>query len=86
MMQVTKAGEVIVEFIEIGDVHYEFSGDVGCKMTVITEPTLNSAGNYMWESKSLKTGKIHKMMVNPQFPQYAPKLYTQQAYNVKDWI
>ena len=75
-------GNVIVENINIGDIHYEY--DLGCciKSTVLTKPELNVDGNWAWQSK-LSDGKEITYIVNPEYPHYSTNLYDYEAYTVK---
>lgn len=42
-------GDVIIEDIEIGDVHYEYGGDEELKVTVVTKPILERVTNgHLW--------------------------------------
>ena len=55
---VATAGNIVVEEIRIGDIHYEFNDGIGVKCQVIDMPTKDQDGNWVWESKNLKSGKI----------------------------
>lgn len=56
-------GNVIVEDIKIGDIHYEYDLGVGIKSQVLTLPTLDENGNYVWKSKNLTSGLITNFLV-----------------------
>lgn len=56
-------GNVIVEDIKIGDIHYECDLGVGIKSQVLTLPTLDENGNYVWKSKNLTSGLITNFLV-----------------------
>lgn len=80
-------GNVIVEEIKVGDIHYEYDMGLGIKSQVITAPTKNKDGNWEWKSKNLNTGKEIDYMVNPNFPAiYSVNLYDYEAYEVKRYI
>jgi hypothetical protein len=79
-------GNVIVEEINIGDIHYEYDMGVGIKSEVISKPTLNEDGNWTWKSKSLTNGREINYMVNPDYPHYSVNLYDYEAYKVKCYI
>jgi hypothetical protein len=85
IMTLTK-GNVIVEEINIGDIHYEYGMGVGIKCQVMTKPTLNGDGSWMWKSKNLNTGKEIDYFVNPKYPHYSVNLYDYEAYKVKYYI
>jgi len=65
MKTITK-GNIIVEDIEIGDIHYEYDFGLGIKCEVITKPTKDQNGNWVWKSKNLKSNKIIEYLVNPE--------------------
>lgn len=48
-------GNVIVEDIEVGDIHYEFEYGTGIKSEVITLPTIDEHGNYVWKGKNVNS-------------------------------
>lgn len=79
-------GNIIIEDIKIGDIHYEFDIGLAIKCEVITKPTLDENGNWVWKSKNLKSGAELKYLVNPGYPQYSIKLYDYEAYKVNNYI
>lgn len=79
-------GNVIVEDIKIGDVHYEYGYGVTIKCEVITLPELNEDGQYEWESRNLVSGNIINYLVDPEYPHYSVNLYDYEAYNIKNFI
>ena len=79
-------GNVIVEEIKVGDIHYEYELGVGIKSEVTTLPTLNETGQYIWESKNLNTGRIIRYLVDPKYLQYSANLYDYEAYKVNTYI
>lgn len=83
---VTTAGNILVQDIRIGDIHYEFHDGFGVKCQVINMPIKDLDNNWTWESKNLKSGRIIHFFVNENHPQFAPKLYDYEAYIVKEWI
>jgi hypothetical protein len=85
-MKTYTKGDVIVEEIKIGDIQYEYELGVGIKCEVMTLPTLNETGQYIWESKNLKTGNIIKYLVDPKYPHYSANLYNYEAYRVNTYI
>jgi hypothetical protein len=85
MTTLTK-GNVIVENIKIGDIHYEFEYGIGIKCQVMSLPIRDQRGYWTWQSKNLKTGKIIDYGVSEENAQYAPNLYDYEAYSVKNWI
>ena len=78
-------GNVIVENIKVGDIHYEFELGVGIKCEVITLPNLESDdeenGKYWkWQSKNVNTGAIIDYGVSSKYPHYSVNLYDYEAY------
>lgn len=76
-------GNVQVQKIKIGDVHYEFEMATGCfiKSEVLTLPTKNSDGNWIWKSKNLLTGDVIDYLVNPSFSrELAVNLFDYKAF------
>ncbi len=81
-MTLTK-GNVIIENITVGDIHYEYDYGVGIKVKVITKPIRNDNGYWSWKSEQLSTGKIIDYGVSEQYSHYGPNLYDYEAYKVK---
>lgn len=80
-------GNVIVEDIKVGDIHYEFEYGMGIKCEVITLPSLNEKGQYEWKSKNLSNGKEINYLVDPKYSsQFSPNLYDYEAYKVKTYL
>ncbi|NBO23411.1 hypothetical protein EBU94_08770 [bacterium] len=81
-------GNVIVENIKVGDIHYEFDsgGVVGVKCKVLTLPIRDEEGYWTWKSKNLTTGKEIEYEVREGFSHYSSNLYDYQAYNVEKWV
>lgn len=82
MERIYTKGNVEVQKIKVGDIHYEFEmGGLFCKSEVMTLPTKNSDGNWVWKSKNLLTGVIINYLVNPSFPrENAVHLFDYKAY------
>lgn len=78
-------GNVIVEEIKIGDIHYEYMYGMSIKCLVMTKPKKDRDGNWVWKSKHLKTGEEINYLVNPEYPHYAPNLYDYEAYKSIDF-
>jgi hypothetical protein len=74
-------GNVEVQNIKIGDIHYEFDMGMCIKSEVLTLPKKNADGNWIWQSKSLKNGRIIDYLVNPEYPHYSVNLYDYEAYS-----
>lgn len=79
-------GNVIVENIEIGDIHYEYEYGIGIKVKVLTKPTLNEDGQWVWKSENVNSGKIIDYLVTPEYSHYSANLYDYEAYNVKHYV
>ena len=85
-------GNVIVENIKIGDIHYEYDLGFGIKCEVIKQPTLED-GVWDWQSKNLNTGRIIDYRIsdvnseNYGFSQqFGVKLYDYEAYRGLQYI
>ena len=85
-MKTYTGGNVIVEEIKVGDIHYEYEWNVGIKCEVITLPKLNESGQYEWKSKNINSGKIIDYLVDPKYSHYSSNLYDYEAYNVITYI
>jgi len=78
-------GNVIIENIKIGDIHYEFEYGTGIKCEVISLPQRDENGYWTWKSKNLNTDRIIDYVVNEKYTHYGPNIYDYVAYNVKEW-
>lgn len=85
-MKTLTKGNVIVEDIKIGDIHYEFQYGVGIKCKVLTQPVLDENDCWTWQSENLKTGKIIDYFVRKGMEHYSANLYDYEAYNVNVWM
>jgi hypothetical protein len=79
-------GNVIVENIKVGDIHYEYEWGLGIKCEVLTLPERSEGGTWTWKSKNLNTGKEIDYLVNEQYSHYSSNLYDYEAYRVKEYI
>lgn len=82
-------GNVIVNEIKIGDIHYEFEYGCGIKCEVISLPIRTKSGDYYqwsWQSKNLKTGNVIDYLITEGLSHYGPNLYDYEAYHVKHWL
>jgi hypothetical protein len=78
--QVKTQGNVIVNDINIGDIHYDYNCGLCIKSQVTTSPVRNDDGVWTWHSKEIPSGKNIEYMVVEGFMQYSPKLYSYEAY------
>ena len=85
MATMTK-GNVIVENIKVGDIHYEFEYGCGIKSEVLTLPENDGDGYWTWKSKNINTGKEIIYGVREGMSHYAPNLYDYEAYSGSRWI
>ena len=85
-MKTYTKGNVIVEEIKVGDIHYEYEWNVGVKCEVITLLKLNDSGQYEWKSRNLNSGKIIDYLVDPKYSHYSSNLYDYEAYKVNVYI
>ena len=85
-MKTYTKGNVIVEVIKVGDIHYEYEYGVGVKCEVITLPTLNESGQYEWKSRNVNTDKVIDYLVGSKYSRYSANLYDYEAYKVNTYI
>ncbi len=79
-------GNVVVENIKIGDIHYEFSLGMGLEVKVISLPSRDENGYWTWKSEGVKSGRIIDYGVSEGHAHYGPNLYDYKAYNVNTGI
>jgi hypothetical protein len=79
-------GDVIVEDIKVGDIHYEYDMGIGIKSKVLTKPTKDENGSWVWKSENLKSGGVIDYLVCPDYPHYSVKLYTYEAYSGVSYV
>lgn len=79
-------GNVIVEDIRIGDIHYEYEYGMGVKCEVITLPSLNEGNQWEWKSRNVNSGKEISYLVDPKYSHYSANLYDYEAYRVNTYI
>jgi hypothetical protein len=87
--QTITRGNVIVQNIKIGDIHYEYQYVQCCKSEVITLPFLED-NIWRWKSKEINTGEIVNYAIadiNSELgkynDQFGIKLYDYEAYTIK---
>ena len=85
MATLTK-GNVIVENIKIGDIHYEFEYGFGVKVEVTTLPENDGDGYWTWKAKNVNSGKEVNYGVREGMSHYAPNLYDYEAYRGVKYI
>lgn len=79
-------GNVIVEDIKIGDIHYEYDYGCGIKCEVISLPKRNDDNQWEWNSKNLNSAEEIYYLVDPEYYHYSSKLYDYDAYQVDRYI
>lgn len=79
-------GNIVVEDIKIGDIHFQFEYNAGLKCKVLTLPVRDGKGVWRWRSQNLKTGQLIEYMVTEGLSHYSPNLYDYEAYSVKTWV
>jgi hypothetical protein len=77
-MTLTKGG-IVIEDIEIGDIHYEYGYSSYIECEVLTKPELID-GAFHWNSKNVLTGEIINYIITPVFSHYGPNLYDYEEY------
>lgn len=73
-------GNVIVENIKIGDIHYEYFMGMCSKTIVKTLPVRDEEGYWTWKSEKEDTKEIVNYGVAEGYAHYAPNLYDYEAY------
>lgn len=74
-------GNVVVEDIKVGDIHYEYDYGVQLKVQVVTAPVKNR-DQWSWKSKQVSNGTPIDYLITEGMSHYAPKLYDYEAYAV----
>ena len=74
-METKTNGNIIVENINVGDVHYEHRNGLCVKSVVTSKPTLNDDGFWVWESKNVFSGEILKYNASGTYTEYNPVIY-----------
>lgn len=85
-MKTYTKGNVIVEEIKVGDIHYEYEYGMGIKSEVMTLPMLNESGQYEWKNRNVNTGKEINYLVDPKYSHYSVNLYDYEAYIINKYI
>lgn len=80
--RITTRGNVEVQDIQIGDVHYEYEYGICIKSTVQTLPIRNEDGLWKWKSIT-DDGKTIEYGVHEDYSHYSGNLYDYEAYNAK---
>ncbi len=79
-------GNVEVQNIKIGDIHYEYEYGVGMKLQVITLPENINGNQWAWQAKRISDGEIINYLVTEGMGHYSSNLYDYEAYQVKTMI
>jgi len=78
-------GNVIVEDIKIGDIHFDYSGAFEREVEVLSNPVLDDRDAFNWSALNKDSGEIIKYSVVKGFEQYSPKLYDYPAYSTSQY-
>ena len=73
-------GNVEVQNIKVGDIHYEYEHGFFVKVEVLTLPQSDREGRWYWQSRDLKKNNKIDYLVTEGSSHYAPKLYDYEAY------
>ncbi len=79
-------GNVIVEEIKVGDIHYEYEMGIGMKLEVVSLPKRSSEGQWTWQSKMVSSGKVVNFLVTEGMSHYSANLYDYEAYKVNTML
>jgi len=80
MSKTLTKGNLIIEEIKMGDIHYEFDYGYCLKSEVISLPVRDPLGLWSWQSKMLSTGETINYAVHENHTHYGPNLYDYEAY------
>ena len=80
MSKIYTRGNIIVEDIKVGDIHYEYEWGLGIKSKVISLPMRNNDGLWTWQSKNVTDDTIIDYAIHEDYAHYGPKLYDYEAY------
>lgn len=76
-------GNIIIENIKVGDIHYEFYSGCYIKCIVISLPVSTEREDdiyWTWKSKHAISDKIIDYGVSSKYSHYGPNLYDYMAY------
>jgi hypothetical protein len=77
-------GNVIVNEIKVGDIHYEYSYNIGTKLEVVSTPIrIDSDESWEWNSKRISDGMLIAFYVKEGLEYYSANIYDYEAYKVK---
>lgn len=79
-------GNVVVQDIKVGDVHYEYEMGLCIKSTVISQPVRDEEGYWTWQSKHDLSDRIIDYGVREGMSHYSSKLYDHEAYHNSKFI
>jgi hypothetical protein len=78
--KVLTKGNVVINEIKIGDIHYEYEYGICCKTQVLTLPVRDDEGFWSWKAKQVGTDRIIDYGQNENYPHYGINLYDYEAY------
>jgi len=78
-------GNIIIENIKVGDIHYEYEYGCGIKVEVLTLP-VREGDYWSWKSKCISTGEEIDYGVTAGLSHYGPNLYDYEAYSVSHMV
>ncbi len=79
-------GNVIVEEIKVGNIHYEYEMGIGMKLQVVSLPQRSDQGQWTWQSKMVSSGKVVDFLVTEGMSHYSSNLYDYEAYKVNTML
>ncbi len=79
-------GNVIVNEIKVGDIHYEFGYGMCIKSEVTSQPTRSEDGYWTWQSKQVDGDRVIDYGVREGMTHYGPNLYDYDAYSINDFL
>ena len=68
-------GNVIVEDIRIGDIHYEYEYGMGIKCKVITLHVLNEENQWEWRNINVNNKREISYLADPKYVHHSANIY-----------
>ena len=78
-MKAQTRGGIVLEDIEIGDIHYEYSYGTFIKVKVLTKPEVED-GVWRWKDENLSSEGTIDYVISESNNHYGPNLYDHEAY------
>lgn len=80
MKRIFTKGNVEVQNINVGDIHYEYEYGSFIKSMVLTLPQVGPGGSWSWRARNVNNNKEIEYLVTEGLSHYGPNLYDYEAY------